>query len=459
MMGSREAAIVVNDDEISFQEYQRTYDQFLSVYRQQFGGSIPEELLVSLGISNQVKSQLIREVLFRQGASAMGLFVSAPEIQQEVRSMPQFQEDNAFNMAKYKDILAANRLTPRKYEASRRIEMLGAKGFQAIGDFATTVTDAEIKDIYQQAKEEISLEFIKISPETFVDDVSINEKALQTWFGKNKDNYKTAPQVQLKFLSFPYVGDGAPENMAEEKARPLVFQKANEAYEGIIAAGSLQEFAKNHPETVIRKTDFFSRETVPDNLDKAAIVLNKAFTLKKGELSSLIESPNGYSILFAQDIKDPEVPPFDTVRDQVTNDYKKAQSKILAREKGEEILSTLKEHSSFADIGEQNGIEIKQTKLSRSSGAETNNTFPTSLLMNVFSLSSSKPLPEEPAQVGEDYYIYHFTGRMLPDPINITEQEKAQYSGQILNAKRERIVQAWIRHQENNAEIFTSKNL
>jgi len=43
----------------------------------------------------------------------------------------------------------------------QRIDMLSAKGVQAIGAFATTVTDAEINDIYQQAKESISLNFIQ----------------------------------------------------------------------------------------------------------------------------------------------------------------------------------------------------------------------------------------------------------------------------------------------------------
>jgi len=161
MMDTREAAIVVNDQEISYQEYQRTYDQLLSGYRQQFGGSVPEELLKSLGLSEQVKNQLIQQVLLRQGAEAMGLLVSAPEVQRNIQEMVQFQENNSFNIEKYKTLLASNRLTPHKYETSQRIDMLSAKGVQAIGSFATTVTDAEINDLYQQAKETVTLDLFK----------------------------------------------------------------------------------------------------------------------------------------------------------------------------------------------------------------------------------------------------------------------------------------------------------
>ena len=459
MMDTREAALVVNDEEISFQEYQRNYDNLLANYRKQFGGSIPEALLDSLGISAQVKNQLIQQALLRQGSADMGLLVSAPEVQQEIQKMVQFQENNSFNMEKYKSLLSSNRITPHKYEAARRIEMLSSKGVQAIGSFATTVTDAEINDLYQQAKEKISLNFAKISPANFTKAVIVEEEALATWFEQNKSNYKTDPQVQLKFLTFPYTGDTIPKDMDASKVHSLVFQKANDAYEGIISAGSLQEYAKLHPEAVILETEFFSHKTPPKNLDKAPSVQNKAFSLKAGELSSLIESPDGYSILFAQAVQTPEIPALDTVREQVTKDYRTDRSVILAKKKGEEMLSLLKGDAVFTDLGKTNNIEIKQASLSRNSIGEETNGFPSSLMMNVFSLSDTNPLPEEPATVGGDFYLYQFTERTLPDPANMTDEEKEQYRTQIISAKQERILVAWIRHQEREADIFTNKNI
>ena len=459
MMDTREAALVVNDEEISFQEYQRVYDDLLSGYRQQFGGSVPEALLESLGLSAQVKNQLIQQALLRQGSADMGLLVSAPEVQQDIQGMVQFQENNSFNMEKYKTLLASNRLTPHKYETARRVEMLSSKGVQSIGNFATTVTDAEINDLYQQAKEKISLTFAKISPVNFTDAVTIEEEALTAWFDQNKENYKTDPQVQLKFLSFPYTGDTVPKDMDQAKVRSLVFQKANDAYEGIISAGSLQEYAKLHPEAVILTTGFFSHKTPPENLDKSPAVQNKAFSLKSGELSSLIESPSGYSILYAQAIQEPEIPTLDTVRDQAIEDYRTDQSKTLAQKKSEEILASLEGNATLTDLGKTNNLEIKAATLSRNSTGEETNDFPTSLLMNVFSLSNTNPLPEEPATVDGNFYLYQFTERLLPDPAEMTDEEKEQYRTQIISAKQERILIAWIRNQERKADIFTNKNI
>ncbi len=459
MMDSRQAAIVVNDEEISFQEYQRVYDQLLSGYRQQFGGSVPEGLLKNLGLTEQAKTQLIQQALLRQGASAMGLLVSEPEVQRNIKEMVQFQENGTFDMDKYTSILSSNRLTPHKYEASMRYDTLSTKGVQAIGNFSTTVTDAEISDLFQQAKESISVRFVKIIPTDFTDKVTIEEEALADWFEQKKENYKSDPKLQLKFLTFPYGNESESSELTDEQARAAVFQKANDAYENIIAAGSLQEYAKLHPEAEILKTDFFSRVTPPANLDKAPSVQNTAFSLKAGELSSLIESPTGYSILYAEAIQAPEVPVLDDVLEPATTDYTAQRAKELAREKSATILAALTSGTDFSELAEANKIDLKTASLSRASMGPENNDFPPSLLKNVFALSSSNPLPEEPASVGDALYLYQFTARTLPDLATITNEEKEQYRTQILSTKQERLLIAWIRHQEKNADIFSNRNL
>lgn len=452
MMDSREAAIVVNDEDISFQQYQRAYDQLLSSYRQQFGEAVPESLLKSLGVSEQTKTQLIQQALLRQGAQAMGLTVSGPEVQQSIQKMVQFQENGVFNMDKYKSLLQSSRLTPHKFENSMRYDTLSSKSVQAIGNFATIVTAAEIDDLYQQSKETITVSYTKIDPATFADKVKVEENALSAWYEQNKNRYITAPLVKLKFLSFPY-------DKEDTENRAATFKKANDAYEGIISAGSLKEYANLHLEAEILQTDFFPRATPPSMLDNAPSVLTIAFSLKSGELSSLIESPTGYSILFAEAIKEPEVPALSVVKKEATEDYKKDEARTLARSKSEEILASLRTDGNFSELSKSNELELKEATLSRDSAASNADDFPPSLLMSVFALSDSNALPDEVASVGNTLYLYQFVKRTLPDSGAMTDEEKEQFNAQIINAKQERLLIAWIRNQEKNADIFTNKNI
>lgn len=459
MMDNREAAIVVNGDEISFQKYQRLYDQVLSNYRQKFGGAVPDKLLKSLGLSQQVKGQLIQQALLRQGSVEMGLRISIPEVQRRIQEMVQFQEGDSFNMGKYKAILSSNRLTPHKYELSQQTDLLASKGVQAIGDFATTVTEAEINDLYQQAKERITVGFTKISPSSFRAQVVIEEQALTNWFQKNKENYTSAPRVKIQFLSFPYSPKPTTEGPSASAARAKVFQAANSAYEGIISSGSLESYGKLYPQVKIRKTSFFSKSIPPADLDQAASVVNTVFSLKAGELSSLIESPAGFTILLAEAIEPPTIPALASITKKVRADYRTERAGILARNKSVELLRSLKEGAILTQLGQQPSLTVQEATLSRSSMATAAQNFPVSLRANIFTLSDKTPLPEEVATVGEDLYLYQFIKRTLPDPTEITVAEKALYSKQLLVAKQERVLIAWLSHQEKAAEIYTSKNI
>ncbi len=529
----------------------------------------------------------------------MGVLASGPEIQRQIQEMVQFQENGSFNMDKYKSLLKSNRLTPHKFEANMRYEMLSGKGVTAIGDFSTIVTDTEIMDRFHQEKETVSVLFTKINPSDFTDKVTLEDEQITAWFAKNSNNYKTAAKVKLRFLFFPYKGEAANLSISEEQiearyqenlsryqepekrhakhillkadensssethasqlakaediltkakggddfsdlaktysegpskdkggdlgsftrgqmvkpfddavftmqagaisevvktrfgyhiillqtiqpaatrpladvraalltelqsemARPVVFKKANDAYEGIIAAGSLNGYESGSPDTAVLETEFFDRSAVPENMDNAPTVLTAAFSLKQGELSSLIESPNGYSVLYAEALEAPTVPELDSVLEKVTKAYKAEQAKTLAREQAESLLETLQAGTAFAEAVDAVGGKTEEASIHRNATAAEANGFPSSLIAELFTRSSSNPFPEKIATVGQDFMVYQFTERKLPKIEELTDTERELYQKEILSGKQDRLLMAWIRHQEDNADIFTNKNL
>ena len=197
MMNSRDAAITVNNEEITFQEFQKSYEQAIAGYRRQFGDAISDEILKGLGVKQQVVNQLTQTALLRQGAHAMGLIVSPVEIQATIQKMPQFQQEGGFNLNTYKAILAANRLTPHKFEASIGHDLLGEKTITSINDFATTASATEINEMYQRDQETVSVKFVKITPDLFIDKIVVDPQDLAAWFEAEKNTYKTEKKIKL----------------------------------------------------------------------------------------------------------------------------------------------------------------------------------------------------------------------------------------------------------------------
>ncbi len=195
MMGSREAAILVNDEEVSFQEFQQAYDRAYQRFSDQFGGNVPKGLAETLGIKQQVINQLIQTTLLRQGAEQMGIIISGEEIQAIIKEMVQFQNNGVFSLEQYKTVLASNRLAPSKFEASMRYDKLSETAAREIGNFVTVATDFEVQNIFSQTNKTVSLNYLTISPSSFSDKIETNDKILSDWLETVKEQYKTEPQL------------------------------------------------------------------------------------------------------------------------------------------------------------------------------------------------------------------------------------------------------------------------
>lgn len=597
MMNNREAAIVINDEEISFQDFQTAYERAYNRIRDQFGGNVPQGLLENLGIKEQVTNQLIQEALLRQGAAEMGIVVSREEIRSTVQNMVQFEENGEFNMEKYSTLLAANGFTPTSFEESIKVDLLAQKASLGISGFASSASDYEIDDLYRLEKSTVAVNYVTIPREDFTDSVVIDDEALTDWYTTVQDNYKTEPQLKIKYLDFSYATVGekvsldeaiiekhykenitdytteekrrarhilfkADNNSAEdvhaaqlkkaqeildiarqgndfselakqysegpskdqggdlglfsrgqmvkpfedaafslevggisevvkttfgyhiikleeispavtqpldkvkdsirktlqtEQAKPLAFQVANEAYEGIISLGSLGAYLDANPQVKINETEFFSRSNPPQEFINDQKFLNAAFTLKEKELSSLLETTDGYAIVFAEAVKEPEVPELTTIKDKVTSDFKNAKAAENALEKAKIILQKAKDEASLATSAEQNGLVIMDSgDLSKSEASD--NGLPRNLVESAFKLTANAPYPEEPLSSENSLYILEFKERKDPSTA-LTDSDRERYQNAILQLKQQQVLSGWLKNRREQAEVYTHKNL
>jgi len=599
--GSRNSVVQVNDESIPYEEFQKTYEQLATQYRNQFGGNLPKGLLESLNLEGQALEQLIQRSLLRQGARDMGIMVSDFEVQQAIEKMEAFRTDGIFNAEQYRNIISSSGMTPAAFEQSMRTDLLGGKVMEHLSRFAK-LTPLEIEEDFDFDNEEINIEYVSFKGADFQEKVKAGADDLLAFYDKNKENYMTDPQVKLAFLSFPFntgdktaitdeevelfygqnmnrysfpeqrsarhiliktleeddeealvakrekaeqilklarsgedfaalarqysegptgpkggdlgsfsrgrmvkAFDDAVFSMNEgeiseivqtrfgfhiiklEKIEPaytrtleevkneiinqlqakrsseLAFKKASESYENIILAGSLEKFSQN-TDISVKQTDFFSRKNpaisgITEGLLTEPAFLNAAFALNKGELSSLVETPTGYAIIYAADKKEPEISPFKDVQEKVEVDYLNSRSDAMAKEKAEAMLAALKEHGSMdlSDEAERYGKEPKESGyFTRSSTPDV--SLPSQITESSFDLSLEKPFPEEIVTSNGTYYVFRLADRKAPAPDLLNEKGDEFRTG-LLERKKTAILISWLANLRSKAEITVNEEL
>ena len=251
--------------------------------------------------------------------------------------------------------------------------------------------------------------------------------------------------------------------LQEKRSRELAFKKASESYESIILAGSLEKFSQN-TDMEISKTDFFSRKNpAASGFSKGMLTepafLNAAFALNKGELSSLVETPEGYAIIYATEKKEPETSPFSDVQERVEADYFSSRSDALAKEAAEAMLTALKERG-LMDLSVETEKYDKKPKESGyfSRSSPPGESLPAQITESSFGLSAEKPFPEDIATSNGTYYVFWLADRKAPSP-DLLEEKGAPFRTGLLERKKTAILTSWLENLRSKADIKINKEL
>ena len=388
---NRTAIALVNDVEISYQDFQRAYDQAVENFQQQFGGQVPAGLIKQMGLKKQVVNQLIQAELLRQGGHEMGIKVTELLTQQEINKMAAFQENGQFNIDRYKTVLSQNRMTPTSFEGGIAADLQTARVTKDIAAFAM-VPDSAVKDWLAYTDEEIKLDYVVFNSPDFEDKVEVDEKELAAWFTDNRAKYRSEPELKLEYLFFGYddsqvdisdevlkaryESDKASYQQPEQRhARHILFKvaegdadfvradKKKKAEEVLLLArqpgSDFAALAKEYSEGPSKEQGgdlgFFAARQMVAPFDQAV------FALQTGEISDLVETPFGYHIIKLEEVRPATVRSFEQVKDNLAATMKKQQSRGVTFKRATETYEAIMRAGSLDKYGEEGKEKVVTT--------------------------------------------------------------------------------------------------
>ncbi|MCX7066932.1 MAG: SurA N-terminal domain-containing protein [Methylococcales bacterium] len=380
---NKEAAVAsVGNKDFHQRDVNKAYEQ----YSQQFQGmGIDEQSLKDQALAKLIKDEVLLQYAYKQN-----LVASDNTTRDFIKTLPYFQLDGKFNEGQYKAFLSSQRMTSADFVSRIQNSLIMGQVQDSIisSSFATdydiesffkiqnqqrdvntvTVTiptlteqpsEADISSYYQQHQEQyqipeqLSIEYVELSLAELAKKVPVTDEKLKAFYEEQKDSYATPERRKISHVLF-IVNDKVDDKTALEKA-----QKAKQD----LASKDFSALAKEiSDDKVTAKTGgdlgLFNAGTMEKPFEEAVM------TLKVGEVSNPVKSKFGYHLIKVTELVAGSVKPFDSVKDEVTKAYQKAQAETSFSESGETLTSLSFEHpDSLQAVADTLGLSVNKTAL------------------------------------------------------------------------------------------------
>jgi len=366
--------------------FQRDVNKAYEQYSQNLQGmTIDEQTLKA-----QALEKLIKDEVLLQYVHANGLVTTDDAAREFIQSLPYFQVDGKFDDKRYKTMLNLQKMSSGEF-VNRIKNALIMEQFQrsiidssfatkydvesffkiqnqqrdvdyvtvAVQKLAEQPAEEEIAAYYQQHQdlyqtpEQVSVEYIELSLEDIAKTIAVTDDKLKAFYEEQKDQYTTPERRKISHILFA-INDKVDEKTALEKALKAQKELANKDFAAVAAEVS---------------DDKLTAKTGGDLGLFNAGVMEKSFedaasALKLGEVSNPVKSAFGYHLIKVTELVPGEIKPFESVKNEVTKAYQKAQAENAFYEAGETLTEMSYENpDNLKTVADALGVTIKKSAL------------------------------------------------------------------------------------------------
>jgi peptidyl-prolyl cis-trans isomerase D len=248
----------------------------------------------------------------------------------------------------------------------------------------------------------------------------------------------------------PQIEDQIKWQRAQDEAQ----RTADDLASQIKKPGDLDTVAKARGLTVA-DSGFFAREEPIAGLGLAPAAAEQAFTLKDGEVSPAIRTPQGFAFITVTGKQDAYVPKLDEVKARVRDDVMKKKAADAAQQKAAEIASQLKS-GNFEGAAKAAGLEVKTTELiARGSPIGEIGVSPA---VDAVAFTMAAGSVSDPIKTDNGAVVVKVLEKKDPTPQEIAAG-KQQMKDELMNERRGRFFSAYMAKARERMEVRINNQL
>jgi len=382
----------IEGQEITANEFRRTYQAQLQAYRSAYGGQMSEQLLKQLGVEQQILQQMVDERAALAEARRLGIIVSDAEVRQRILSIPAFQENGTFiGEQRYQQLLRLQRppMAPSEFEDNVRRQLTIQKLRSSLTDWLS-VADKDLEQEYRRRNDKVKLAVVTFTADKFRGQVAASDAEIASYFEGHKDAFKIPEKRKIRYLLVDIEALRAkvvvppaeiertynanieqystPEQVrashillkTEGKDDAAVKAKAEDVLKQARAGADFAELAKKYSEDDASQKnggdlDYFGRGRMVPEFDQAA------FTLDVGKISDLIKTQYGYHIIKVTDKRAAITRPLADVRQQIQDQLSYERAQVQASDLAQALEKQVTKPADLDTAAKEKGLLVQES--------------------------------------------------------------------------------------------------
>ncbi|MCJ7748433.1 MAG: SurA N-terminal domain-containing protein, partial [Desulfobacterales bacterium] len=386
-------AAKVNGVAIEIRDFSDTYQNVIKQYRDALGPSFSEKMVEELHLREKVLNDLVSRVLILQEAARLGFDIHDEELRESIESIPSFQVNGRFDSRIYERFLRLNRMSGEDFERMQREGLMLSKLTNLIKLNGGKVSEEEVLETYLFENERINLTFLKVTPEIFKGQTTVNEVEIKDYFQKHQEEFRVPTFLQIQYLIFRLSEfEGKVQVSSDEIKRYYDLQKerfkipkkvrvreilikvsaedpTNKIEEKTKKAEEILEKAKKTKDFGSLAKQYSESNTAPKGGDMGWIPAGTVdesfekilFSRKAGELSGVVRGKDGFYIFKIEDAVEEKLKSLEEVKDQILQTLKKEKARGEASHRADDAFYSLFRSRDLEGFGREKDLPIKTT--------------------------------------------------------------------------------------------------
>ena len=389
----------VDGQKITRQEWDDAHKREVDRIRAQMPGVDPK-LLDSAEARQATLEQLLNERLLAVAAQKQLLVTSDARLARELQQDPVIAglrgADGKLDMERYRQLAAAQGLTPEGFETRIRQDLSSRQVLQPLQSSALAlakptdaalqawlqrrevqvqtfpvkdfvgkvqVTDADLENHYKanserfRSAESADVEYVVLDIASLLPTLVLPEQDLKTYYEQNLQRIAGQEQRRASHILITAAKDApaAERDKARARAQELLaeLRKTPKAFADLARKNSQDPGSASRGGDL----DFFARGAMVKPFEEAV------FGMKEGEISDVVESDFGFHIIQLTGIKSPKTPSFEAMRPQLEADLRKQQAQRKFAELAETFSNSVYEQAdALQPVADKLKLSLKQAK-------------------------------------------------------------------------------------------------